>query len=566
MDRGRRELLFAAAIAAPVAALAAKPGDPVTPTPIANWKTITPQQFGAVGDGKTHPLSSVYASLAAAQAVYPFATSLTDEIDACAFQAAMDWFLSQNPATQAGQNWSNGALYVPTGVYLINREIVSYVFNLRIYGDKAGLPEFANNATKLVWTGPTGTIDAPKYILKNYTMLPATRQPPPGVLPQPRGVKFEISGIGFDALSSINAQMPGYVSAIFLGRGGFTKITDCTFGAVYDGIALGGEQLFVTIARNNFYGVYRDCFTQFQVNGDFTTCLWIKNNEFGFYGRYAILVTSRAIQAKHVIEENDFEGQTASSFYVQNKAHFFQGIDADVCLMGFAGVFNNNRFETDTYRHNLHIVSDAFSTIAYNNFSGVPDGAAVALSCAGPANQTGALTAYMAANGYSDITAQRGYTFDNTTGGNGELSFYSNFIPGNFAYRYGAAAFDVATGFSVAMQSQTAVFDVPVIDGTTTANFEQRAELKAIYQLPFVTMSARRGLLYHCVELVQATHNIGLGLQSANDYGGGEGVIAIGRTFTPPTGNPEHSTLLWMDASDEKLKIRSPNGTITVLN
>lgn len=49
---------------------------------------VTPEQFGAIGDGTPHPLSERYATLAAAQAVYPFVTSLTQTIDWAACQAA----------------------------------------------------------------------------------------------------------------------------------------------------------------------------------------------------------------------------------------------------------------------------------------------------------------------------------------------------------------------------------------------------------------------------------------------------------------------------------------------
>lgn len=46
---------------------------------------VNVKAYGAIGDGASHPLSSVYATLAAAQAVYPLATALTDQIDRCAF-------------------------------------------------------------------------------------------------------------------------------------------------------------------------------------------------------------------------------------------------------------------------------------------------------------------------------------------------------------------------------------------------------------------------------------------------------------------------------------------------
>lgn len=50
--------------------------------------------FGAIGDGGSHPLSTRYATLAAAQAAYPFATALTQEIDWAALQAGHNWLLA----------------------------------------------------------------------------------------------------------------------------------------------------------------------------------------------------------------------------------------------------------------------------------------------------------------------------------------------------------------------------------------------------------------------------------------------------------------------------------------
>jgi hypothetical protein len=45
-----------------------------------------PVNWGGVCDGNSHPLSSVYSTLAAAQAVYPFSVALTDELDWAAIQ------------------------------------------------------------------------------------------------------------------------------------------------------------------------------------------------------------------------------------------------------------------------------------------------------------------------------------------------------------------------------------------------------------------------------------------------------------------------------------------------
>lgn len=54
------------------------------PSGVANVKA-----FGAIEDGQSHPLSSRFGSLDAARAVYPFVTSLTQETDWAALQAAV---------------------------------------------------------------------------------------------------------------------------------------------------------------------------------------------------------------------------------------------------------------------------------------------------------------------------------------------------------------------------------------------------------------------------------------------------------------------------------------------
>lgn len=49
---------------------------------------VTPEQFGAVGDGTLHKLSEFYSTLALAQAVYPFVTDINQSVDWAAMQAA----------------------------------------------------------------------------------------------------------------------------------------------------------------------------------------------------------------------------------------------------------------------------------------------------------------------------------------------------------------------------------------------------------------------------------------------------------------------------------------------
>lgn len=82
---------------------------------------LTPQIYGAIADNVSHPVqewiaSGRYANLAAIQADYPQVTSLADEID----WAAIMKTISVSRASLKPQT-----VYLPMGVYCINREIVS---------------------------------------------------------------------------------------------------------------------------------------------------------------------------------------------------------------------------------------------------------------------------------------------------------------------------------------------------------------------------------------------------------------------------------------------------------
>lgn len=55
-----------------------------------NTDYVTPEDFGAIGDGTSHPLSEKFSTIAAAQAVYPFVTALTQTIDWAAIQSVIN--------------------------------------------------------------------------------------------------------------------------------------------------------------------------------------------------------------------------------------------------------------------------------------------------------------------------------------------------------------------------------------------------------------------------------------------------------------------------------------------
>lgn len=79
-------------------------------------EVISVKDFGAIGDGNQHPLSERFATLAAAQVVYPHAVALTDQIDWAAAQAAINYVANLTPR--------GGWLEFPSGRYVTNRELV----------------------------------------------------------------------------------------------------------------------------------------------------------------------------------------------------------------------------------------------------------------------------------------------------------------------------------------------------------------------------------------------------------------------------------------------------------
>lgn len=82
--------------------------------------------FGFIGDGSSHPLSSRFATLADAQALYPFVSSLTDEMDGVAIQASIyrvSPYITM-PADEEGLLTDyGGEVILPVSKYLVNTTI-----------------------------------------------------------------------------------------------------------------------------------------------------------------------------------------------------------------------------------------------------------------------------------------------------------------------------------------------------------------------------------------------------------------------------------------------------------
>ena len=95
-----------------------------------------PREWGAVFDGASHPLSSRYATLAAAQADYPHAIALTDELDWAACQGAI------NDLHTAG----DGLLLWPRGHGILNRQLTLNASTTYRGAGRATILDFGTNA------------------------------------------------------------------------------------------------------------------------------------------------------------------------------------------------------------------------------------------------------------------------------------------------------------------------------------------------------------------------------------------------------------------------------------
>lgn len=161
-----------------------------------NFDIVSVKDFGAIGDGTLHPLSERYNTLAEAQSVYSFVTSLSDSIDWAALQAAC----------------SSGA----RGVYIPERT--------RLYlTKKITLPA---NDFELYGNGPTSVITGNSNIFIEFT---------PSALSLPDILHYFIVIRNILFISDVNDTAFIYAHSIWNGGGHPPHVVkDCSF--IYRGL------------------------------------------------------------------------------------------------------------------------------------------------------------------------------------------------------------------------------------------------------------------------------------------------------------------------------------------
>lgn len=110
-------------------------------------RVVDVREFGAIGDGAAHPLSDRFGSLGAAQAVYPFVTALTQQLDYAGIQAAI---LQVETGNVGGKVW------LGRGTFVVNSELEIDEWGTHIWG-------VSFQSTQLLWQTDLGSA---KYGIK----------------------------------------------------------------------------------------------------------------------------------------------------------------------------------------------------------------------------------------------------------------------------------------------------------------------------------------------------------------------------------------------------------------
>lgn len=310
--------------------------------------------------GSSQPLSGKYATLAAAQADYPQATALSDEVDWCAWQAASLFVNTRDgsttPSTSGGINTACGS-FIADGRYVVNKTITFIMEAAEVVGTTAA-ERFGG--THITYNGSGGTVDDPIgifdfYLADEFGYGPYGALPTTGITVSVRNIVF--SGKGGD-MHSANQNVSAYVSGIRIRASSGCDIQHCTFtDTLYDGISVTAPSLFLRIEKNLFYGCHRDGIYIHGTAHDFTTTTWIRNNEFGFLGRYGIFLDFfGAVTPNPMIEANSFEFDFSDSYYWLHPEWFVDAVPSAVCCIGCDGLqFRNNYWEMSVYKTGLNL-------------------------------------------------------------------------------------------------------------------------------------------------------------------------------------------------------------------
>lgn len=190
------------------------------------------RDFGAIGDNVAHPLSERFSSLAMAQVVYPFATSLDQTIDWAAAQAAINYAESLVEAITTNYDLVRAQADCGNGHYVLGQDgllLAQSVDGVQLVGRGAGATSFAYSGSGAAVTAGTET-GSPNFShvwLRDLTLrggIPPFKSSDAAIVPGSIGFSGSrlIRGCGLDRV-----QIFGFDTNTYLRDCWTFKIRDC---------------------------------------------------------------------------------------------------------------------------------------------------------------------------------------------------------------------------------------------------------------------------------------------------------------------------------------------------
>lgn len=461
---------------------------------------LSSRQFGSFGDGASHPLSEKFASLGAAQGVYPTATDLTDEIDWCAWQMLADFLYTRDNGEGVTNNFAAGDV-VCDGHFLVNSTVTFNLATLKMKGQALTQRGLSALTSAFEYNGDDGTLDAPVWLLDCW-LFDENGDPPPGRngnTAYSGGTKVEIEDALFlgkkGSLTGQNGDESGYISGLRLRKAAFSRIVRCAFdGTLWDAINTTDAQLFLTIANNHFYGIYRDAIAIHRGGSTFSTTCWIDNNEIAIVGRYRIFADFRgSIDADIRIRDNSIEG-TVTSFFLTRPDWWVNGIVSPVCIIeGGNAILDGNRFEALTDANDYMLADICLIGGTHQKITGGVARKLVCSSLKSSAPENAALLAFHTSAGYRDITDTRNYNCGvtgDTRNGVAKMTVDGVYILAAIFFTDGIYS---SSGQTVLRNIDVSLLSLPVVEGTYASQIEatQSAIPTLIYPLYMNFQNAR---------------------------------------------------------------------------
>lgn len=330
---------------------------------------VSIQDFGAIGDGASHPLSSKYATLAAAQVDYPFATGLTQQLD---------WAARQLAINTVGALLTGGAVFNPPGRYRGENTLTVTFNNVEILGAGWWCTQWqrlTDYGDTLVVTGPgPGVLTG--FSLSNIEFLTSGSMT--------TGAHVRLVGVNRFSLDHVHCQDGNRHFQFEAATQGHISEINAHGSNMFGGTATG--RYFMYFLANNTYTAHPSCggitVTDFEYGGivgtpvlqygiriDSSDGLWFENGHVGATTVADLLLNAVDATANNFINllwftAVNFDACSGAGVLFQGNAQVARHIHFISCIMT-GGQLGTNAVATDGVASFVGVLFAACTMVAW---------------------------------------------------------------------------------------------------------------------------------------------------------------------------------------------------------